>query len=124
MTTLVIGHRNPDTDAICSAIAYAELLRREGQSEVEAASCGEAGPRTRLRELNREQKLDLSCLLVTDLTCHDSMLLTVGSRRLIETIEYPRKDKERDLFELKGVVSRKKQLLPYLIRLLRQARRQ
>ena len=25
---LVIGHRNPDTDAICSAIGYAEFKRR------------------------------------------------------------------------------------------------
>ena len=27
---LVIGHRNPDTDAICSAIAYAEFKRQTG----------------------------------------------------------------------------------------------
>ncbi|HEY8601235.1 MAG TPA: putative manganese-dependent inorganic diphosphatase [Thermomicrobiales bacterium] len=26
----VVGHRNPDTDSICSAIAYADLLRRTG----------------------------------------------------------------------------------------------
>src|SRR5690606_22210146 len=26
--TWVIGHKNPDTDAICSALAYADLLRR------------------------------------------------------------------------------------------------
>lgn len=25
---VVIGHRNPDTDSICSAIAYAELKTR------------------------------------------------------------------------------------------------
>jgi len=24
----VVGHRNPDTDSICSAIAYAELKKR------------------------------------------------------------------------------------------------
>ena len=24
----VIGHKNPDTDSICSAIAYAELKKR------------------------------------------------------------------------------------------------
>ena len=27
---LVIGHKNPDTDAICSAIGYAEFKRRTG----------------------------------------------------------------------------------------------
>jgi manganese-dependent inorganic pyrophosphatase len=30
--TLVIGHRNPDTDAICSAIGYAEFKRRTGRA--------------------------------------------------------------------------------------------
>ncbi|MGN1118572.1 MAG: putative manganese-dependent inorganic diphosphatase, partial [Acutalibacteraceae bacterium] len=29
----VVGHRNPDTDSICSAIAYAELKNLEGDSE-------------------------------------------------------------------------------------------
>ena len=29
----VVGHRNPDTDSICSAIAYADLKNREGDSE-------------------------------------------------------------------------------------------
>ena len=28
MTLYVFGHRNPDTDAICSALAYADFLRR------------------------------------------------------------------------------------------------
>lgn len=27
---LVFGHKNPDTDAICSAIAYAELKTKLG----------------------------------------------------------------------------------------------
>ena len=27
-TVIVIGHTNPDTDSICSAIAYAELKNR------------------------------------------------------------------------------------------------
>jgi manganese-dependent inorganic pyrophosphatase len=31
---LVIGHRNPDTDAICSAIGYAEFKRRTGSPHV------------------------------------------------------------------------------------------
>ncbi|MFT5127121.1 MAG: manganese-dependent inorganic pyrophosphatase [Rhodothermales bacterium] len=43
--TLVIGHKNPDTDAICSAIAYADLLRQLGQ-EAEAVRCGAVNART------------------------------------------------------------------------------
>jgi manganese-dependent inorganic pyrophosphatase len=43
---LVIGHRNPDTDAICSAIAYAEFKRRTGLAEATAARCGDTNERT------------------------------------------------------------------------------
>jgi manganese-dependent inorganic pyrophosphatase len=42
---LVIGHRNPDTDAICSAIGYAEFKRRIGMSEAVAARCGDTNDR-------------------------------------------------------------------------------
>lgn len=42
---LVIGHRNPDPDAICSAIGYAEFKRRTGMAEAVAARCGETNDR-------------------------------------------------------------------------------
>jgi len=42
----VIGHRNPDTDAICSAIGHAALLRLTGEPSATAARCGELTPRT------------------------------------------------------------------------------
>jgi manganese-dependent inorganic pyrophosphatase len=42
---LVIGHRNPDTDAICSAIGYAEFKRRTGLPEALAARCGDTNDR-------------------------------------------------------------------------------
>jgi manganese-dependent inorganic pyrophosphatase len=42
---LVIGHRNPDTDSICSAIAYAEFKRRTGMPEAVAARCGDTNER-------------------------------------------------------------------------------
>lgn len=40
METIVIGHRNPDMDSICSAVAYAELKRALGDGRVRAARCG------------------------------------------------------------------------------------
>ncbi|HXG46428.1 MAG TPA: CBS domain-containing protein, partial [Methylomirabilota bacterium] len=43
---LVIGHRNPDTDAICSAIGYAEFKRRTGAPHAVAARCGDTNART------------------------------------------------------------------------------
>lgn len=43
----VIGHRNPDTDSIASAIAYAALKRQTGMPEAVAAMAGEPNPQTR-----------------------------------------------------------------------------
>lgn len=46
----VTGHKNPDTDSICAAIAYAELKRKKTGFDVEAI---------RLGELNQETKFVL-----------------------------------------------------------------
>ncbi|MEQ1830651.1 MAG: putative manganese-dependent inorganic diphosphatase [Pirellula sp.] len=46
MSVLVFGHRNPDTDAICSAIAYADLLQQTSRPEAIAACCGTPNKRT------------------------------------------------------------------------------
>ena len=43
----VIGHKNPDTDTIVSAIAYAELLRLQGLRDVFPARQGEVWRETR-----------------------------------------------------------------------------
>lgn len=44
----VIGHKNPDTDAVCSAIGHAALLRACGEEpEAIAARCGEVSQRTK-----------------------------------------------------------------------------
>jgi len=45
MKTLVIGHKNPDMDSICSAIGYAEFKRASGMQNVFAARCGNTNPR-------------------------------------------------------------------------------
>src|SRR5512133_3901388 len=46
-TVYVIGHRNPDTDSIASAIAYAALKRSTGMPGAMAAMAGEPNPQTR-----------------------------------------------------------------------------
>ena len=45
MQTIVIGHRNPDMDSICSAIAYAELKRKLGGQNIVAARAGNTNER-------------------------------------------------------------------------------
>ncbi|HAA9903432.1 TPA_asm: manganese-dependent inorganic pyrophosphatase [Listeria monocytogenes] len=43
--TLVFGHKNPDTDTICSAISYAELKKTQG-ADIEAVRLGELNSET------------------------------------------------------------------------------
>ena len=45
MQTIVIGHRNPDMDSICSAIAYADLKRKLGVQNIVAARAGNTNER-------------------------------------------------------------------------------
>ena len=67
-----------------------------------------------MADLLVDQRLDFACLLVTDISMNNSLLLVAGDPRVIETIEYPRLHSH--LFQLDAVVSRKKQLLPHLAR--------
>jgi manganese-dependent inorganic pyrophosphatase len=53
-----------------------------------------------------------AALLVTDVVVQNSLLLVAGSPGFLKTIGYP--EREAGIFELNGVVSRKKQLLPFL----------
>ncbi len=46
MPVHVFGHRNPDTDAICAAIAYTDYLRRTRYPDAIAACCGPPNQRT------------------------------------------------------------------------------
>ena len=71
---------------------------------------------TALEHIVAERKLHFAGLLVTDITRHDSLLIVAGDPRVAAAIEYPQM--KRGVFELKGVVSRKKQLLPYVCRLV------
>jgi manganese-dependent inorganic pyrophosphatase len=73
--------------------------------------------RAALEGLRRERGLDFACLFITDISRHTSVMLACGDPRVVEAVDYPRL--EPGLFELEGVVSRKKQLLPHFISLLR-----
>jgi manganese-dependent inorganic pyrophosphatase len=65
-----------------------------------------------LRNLIEERDLDFACLMITDITLNDSLLLVEAPASIRKRISYPKKDTH--LFVLKGVVSRKKQLFPYI----------
>jgi manganese-dependent inorganic pyrophosphatase len=57
--TYVIGHVNPDTDSVASAVGYAWLLRELGDERVVAARAGQLNPQTTwvLRRLGLEPPL-------------------------------------------------------------------
>ena len=69
-----------------------------------------------LQKLIESNGLDFACLLVTDISKNNSLLLIEGPRNIREHISYPQEDAH--LFILNGVVSRKKQLFPYISMLL------
>ncbi|WP_455382208.1 DHHA2 domain-containing protein [Salinispira pacifica] len=58
-----------------------------------------------------------ACLLVTDITRETSLLLYAGEPRIAEAIQYPHAG--RGIYEMHGMLSRKKQLLPYLLDVLK-----
>ena len=45
MLTIVIGHKNPDMDSICAALAYAEFKRLSGVPDVVAGRTGNTNER-------------------------------------------------------------------------------
>ncbi len=72
-----------------------------------------------LQALCIEKEVDFACLIITDITRHYSLLLTAGSSAVVEQIDYP--PLGPGLFEMDGVVSRKKQFFPFISRALARA---
>ncbi|TVP75776.1 MAG: inorganic diphosphatase, partial [Gemmatimonadales bacterium] len=63
--------------------------------------------------------LHFAALMVTDVKTQDSLLMVRGARAVAEAISYPMVD-GTEIWRLNGVVSRKKQLLPFLSGILRE----
>lgn len=61
-STIIIGHKNPDTDSICSALGYEALKRALGEEGVMAARAGNINPQTDfvLRYFEKEPPIYLS----------------------------------------------------------------
>ncbi len=72
-----------------------------------------------LAALREEERLAFAALLVTDINTQNSLLLVRGDPAFIQRISYS-VEEENEIFDLPGVVSRKKQLIPYLTSLLKE----
>ena len=70
-----------------------------------------------LEKIRTERGYALAALLVTDIVLETSLLLTAGPRELPYLIDYPQEGE--NLYRLKGVLSRKKQLVPYLLKVFK-----
>jgi manganese-dependent inorganic pyrophosphatase len=98
---------------------YESRGKRFGIGQVEVVTLEEFHSRRAalaegLANLRQERELNLVGLLVTDIVAQTSLLLVQGDGDLLPLVAYPRL--ADDLFELKGVLSRKKQLIPHLLR--------
>ncbi|MBC2595793.1 putative manganese-dependent inorganic diphosphatase [Ruficoccus amylovorans] len=71
-----------------------------------------------LSDYQTQEGLSFSCLLVTDINTQNSLLLVEGDEACIEQISFSPVGSSHHIFELPGIVSRKKQVIPYFSNLL------
>ena len=93
--------------------------RRFGIGQVEVVTFQEFDDRQNeiakgLETLVHKRNLALAGLLVTDIVQQNSQLIVRGEKALVAAVGYPQISAGR--FDLKGVLSRKKQLMPHLLR--------
>lgn len=69
-----------------------------------------------LKKVKDQDGLHLAGLMVTDIYTESTLFLTEGKNELAHVMGYPQL--EPHLYELKGVLSRKKQMVPHLLKVL------
>ena len=72
-----------------------------------------------LEDYRASEQLFFSFLLVTDINKQDSLLVVTGNKEIIHRINYPQRGGYSNIYDLPGIVSRKKQLIPYISTLLK-----
>ena len=105
MPLYVIGHKNPDTDAICSAIGYADLLRKKGHTEALAARCGAVPTRTAwvLEKAGMEKPLLLDDVSATaEMICRKEVVKVSDDATFLEAYELMLSEKVRSIPVVNG----------------------
>jgi manganese-dependent inorganic pyrophosphatase len=74
---------------------------------------------TALEALRLEESLLFACVLITDINTQNSLLLVKGEPEFIRRINYTAVQ-EAEIFDTPGIVSRKKQLIPYIGSILKE----
>ena len=121
----VLSSLSPDAAVRADCKLYHEGDKRFSVAQVEELGfsnfwkCSEALLEA-LEKYRRENGLHFACLLVTDIDTQGSLLLVRGDSDILQGITYPHKAPPF-IFDLPGIVSRKKQLMPFLASLLNQS---
>ena len=102
-----------------SALYDAALGRLLAQDRAYPCGCTRADIAQAVKDLQEEERLAFAALLVTDINTQNSLLLVKGDSAIIERISYPHVEQD-EIFDMPGVVSRKKQLIPYLTSLIKE----
>lgn len=93
---------------------YRFSISQVEETDFENFKKSQTGLLEELERVQEEEELDLALLLVTDVIREDSLLLTAGKKQLLNALPY---EKSGDrLYKLPEILSRKKQLLPALLK--------
>lgn len=107
--------------------SYVEANKKFGIGQVEVTTLKDAGEVRELylkalEEIRAEDGFDFAMLLVTDVIHETSVLYTSGMDEVAEhSLVWEEKGKGSHMFLLPGILSRKKQLLPEILRVLEEA---
>jgi manganese-dependent inorganic pyrophosphatase len=115
------GYGGPDGVVGSDFKLFSQGEHRFGVGQVEVFGFDEfnamkADLRSALASLREKESLDLAGLMVTDISTESTMFLMEGGHRFARFMGYP--EPEPQIFEMKGVMSRKKQLVPHMIKVL------
>jgi len=93
----VVGHINPDTDSVCSALAYAHFLRERHKHHVLAARAGELNSETKfvLRKWNEKVPIKLKNasgknLIILDHNEIEQAVKNIREANILEIIDHHR----------------------------------
>ncbi|MFT3781449.1 MAG: putative manganese-dependent inorganic diphosphatase [Nibricoccus sp.] len=103
---------------------YDEMGVRYSVSQVEELGFGNFWAHskklaTALEQVAQAEGLAFASLLITDINTQNSLLLVKGDAEFISRVTYPHVE-QNEIFDMPGVVSRKKQLIPYITSVLRE----
>ncbi len=120
----VIIANSPDKVVRSDFKVYEDDLARFSVSQVEELGFGNfwkhsAALGAALDSLRKEEHLMFAGLLITDINTQNSLLLVRGEQAFIQRISYSHVG-EDEIFDMPGIVSRKKQLIPYITSVLRE----